>query len=76
VNLRASAQQFTRPLYELGECIQLIQHSLSIEQEGTDIRTVNELLGRSVVSTTMVYTHVLKEAAGCPTSPLEAFAHG
>ena len=35
-----------------------------IVREATDIRTVQELLGHSDVSTTMIDTHVLKVAAG------------
>ena len=41
-------------------------------QSGTDIRTVQALLGHSDVSTTMVYTNVLKAAAGGTGSPLDS----
>ena len=43
-------------------------------QSGTDIYTVQELLGRNDVGTTMIYTYVLKVAAGGIASPLDALA--
>ncbi|MEK8046184.1 integron integrase [Ideonella margarita] len=43
-------------------------------QSGTDIRTVQELLGHSDVATTMIYTHVLKMGGGAVRSPLDALA--
>ena len=39
-------------------------------EDGYHIRTVQALLGHQDVSTTMIYTHVMKQGAGGMKSPL------
>ena len=70
----AFARAVQRPGIERPATPHMLRHAFAthLRQAGSDIHTVQKLLGHCDVSTTMVYAHGHKVAGGAVRSPLDA----
>jgi site-specific recombinase XerD len=70
---RAIKEALTRAGITKPASCHTLRHSFATHllESGSDIRTIQELLGHRDVQTTMIYTHVLNRGGRGVTSPLD-----